>query len=377
MDMDTEQDPTSNKSFYTGVDKLNYTRDHMEIQSPIQNGLISDWEGVEKLLDHTFKFGLRINPNEHPILLTEPSFNTANLREKATEILFEKYDTPALFLAKSGVLSTFANGRTSALVVECGGGFTSATPVYDGHVLTKGVVSSNLGGIDLTNIFLNLLETEGHNIRPMYSIHKKQRVDGEFDVTDKYLPNVSRSYHRYQSYRVVEDIKETLCRVSDIPLEKDDPYPNLALETYPMPDSSIMSLGINRFKVSECLFEPKFIPANLGINTTNMQGIQHMIFNSVSSCDVDIRKELFMNIVFSGGTTLINGFQERLQRELSTKAPQQIKMKYVIPPLGLDKKYSVFLGGSILGSLGTSYQMWMSKTEYEEYGKSLVERKCP
>lgn len=377
MDLDSEQDSKPSKRYYTGLEGIQYTRDFMDIQSPILNGLIADWDGFEKLLEHTLHVGLRVNPSEHPVLLTEPSFNTASLREKTTEIVFEKYDTPALFLAKSGVLASFASGRSTALIVESGGGFTSATPIHDGYVLSKGVNVSNLGGIDLTHILMSMLETEGHRIRPMYTLSKKQRVDGDFDVVDKEFPNVTKSYHRYQTYKVVEDIKESLCRVSDIPLEKDDPYTNLALENYPLPDSSVLPVGIDRFKVAECLFEPKFIPSYTGINTTNMQGIQHMMFNSVSSCDVDIRKELFMNIIFSGGTTLIQGFQDRLQRELSTKAPQQIKMKYVMPPLGLEKKYSVFIGGSILGSLGTFHQMWMSKTEYEEYGRSLVERKCP
>lgn len=238
-------------------------------------------------------------------------------------------------------------------------------------------MSSNLAGIELTKLYSRILESEGVVPRPLYSISKTQSNDNEFTVKDRNLPNITKSFYNYHSLRVVQDLKETLCRVSDFPLEKDDPYTNLSPEFYPLPDNTSLPVGVSRFKVPESLFEPKIIPDNMGIDTTNLLGIHQMMFNSVSSCDVDIRKELFLNIVFSGGTTLIPGFQERLQRELSTKAPQQMKMKYVIPPLGLEKKYSVFIGGSILGSLGTFHQMWMSKTEYEEYGKSLVERKCP
>lgn len=141
--MDLESDgpntttPTSKLKYYCGTDGLNYPRENMDIRSPIQNGLISDWDGVQNLIQHVYEKELRIAPNEHPVLFSEPSFNTPQLREKLTELMFEQFDSPALFIAKSAVLSSFASGRSTALVLESGGGFTAATPVHDGYVLTK------------------------------------------------------------------------------------------------------------------------------------------------------------------------------------------------------------------------------------------------
>ena len=90
-------------------------------------------------------------------------------------------------------------------------------------------------------------------------------------------------------------------------------------------------------------------------------------------CDVDIRKDLYANVVLSGGTTMYAGIAERMQKEITALAPPTMKIKVVAPP---DRKYSVWIGGSILASLSTFQQMWISKQEYDESGPSIVHRKC-
>jgi actin-related protein len=90
-------------------------------------------------------------------------------------------------------------------------------------------------------------------------------------------------------------------------------------------------------------------------------------------CDVDIRKELYGNVVLSGGTTMYPGISERLHKELTLLAPAAIKVKVVAPP---ERKYSVWIGGSILSSLSTFQQMWITKEEYDDSGPSIVHRKC-
>jgi actin-related protein len=104
-----------------------------------------------------------------------------------------------------------------------------------------------------------------------------------------------------------------------------------------------------------------------------------MIVNAIGKSDVDIRKEFFRGIIVSGGGSLFNGFVERLNTELVETVPQQMKkeVKLIAPAMSAERKYSTFIGGSILGSLGTFQKMWMSKSEYAEHGKGLVERKCP
>ena len=102
-------------------------------------------------------------------------------------------------------------------------------------------------------------------------------------------------------------------------------------------------------------------------------GIHETTFNSIMKCDVDIRKDLYANTVLSGGSTMYPGIADRMQKEIIALAPATMKIKIVAPP---ERKYSVWIGGSILGSLSTFQQMWISKQEYDEAGPSIVHRKC-
>lgn len=102
-------------------------------------------------------------------------------------------------------------------------------------------------------------------------------------------------------------------------------------------------------------------------------GIHETTYNSIMKCDIDIRKDLFANTVLSGGTTMYPGIADRMQKEITALAPATIKIKIIAPP---ERKYSVWIGGSILASLSTFQQMWISKAEYDEAGPAIVHRKC-
>ena len=101
--------------------------------------------------------------------------------------------------------------------------------------------------------------------------------------------------------------------------------------------------------------------------------MHELTYNSIMKCDVDIRKDLYANVVMSGGTTMYAGIADRLSKELTALAPASMKVKIIAPP---ERKYSVWIGGSILSSLSTFQQMWISKQEYDESGPSIVHRKC-
>merc|ERR1711912_200385 len=102
-------------------------------------------------------------------------------------------------------------------------------------------------------------------------------------------------------------------------------------------------------------------------------GIQDMVFQTIMSCDVDIRKDLYSNIVIAGGSSCFSGIAERMQRELASLAPSTMNVKVICPP---ERKYSTWIGGSILASLSTFQQMWITKEEYDESGPIIVYRKC-
>ena len=103
------------------------------------------------------------------------------------------------------------------------------------------------------------------------------------------------------------------------------------------------------------------------------EGIHKLTFKSIMKCDVDIRKDLYNNIVLSGGSTMFKGIDDRVQKEIKALAPESMNIKIIAPP---ERKYSVWIGGSILSSLSTFEEMWITKNEYDEAGPSIVHRKC-
>merc|ERR1711931_55402 len=120
---------------------------------------------------------------------------------------------------------------------------------------------------------------------------------------------------------------------------------------YELPDGQVITVGNERFRCPEVLFKPSLIGKESdGIHTTT--------YDSIMKCDVDIRKDLYGNIVLSGGTTMFDGIADRMQKEITALAPSSMKIKIVAPP---ERKYSVWIGGSILSSLSTFQQMWISK----------------
>jgi len=117
MDVD---DASNTQKFRLGMHGVGVWREGMEVGSPFTNGLVSNWDALEALWSYTLTDQMKLNAEDHPMMLTEPSFNTNNAREKMVELMFEKYKVPAVFLAKNAVLSSFAMARQTSLVVDIG-----------------------------------------------------------------------------------------------------------------------------------------------------------------------------------------------------------------------------------------------------------------
>ena len=187
------------------------------------------------------------------------------------------------------------------------------------------------------------------------------------------LPEVTKSWHDYQVREVVRDFQQEVLEVHEAPYQE-EVVRQIPQVNHEFPNGYNNEYGSERFKIAEALFEPSFLR---GANTGTMLGAGHVVTTSVGMCDVDLRPALYGNVVVTGGNTCLSGFNERLNRDLSMKTPSTMRFKLIAANGPQERRYGSWIGGSILASLGSFQQMWISKQEYEEGGKSQVDRKCP
>ncbi|CAB3981102.1 actin 6A [Paramuricea clavata] len=379
--MDTDQTtsekpaPSVPKKYFIGTNSLHVPRENMDIVSPLKDVMIEDWDMFENLVEHVYKQHIRSDPSLHPVLMSEASWNVRPKREKLTELMFEKYDIPAFFLCKDAVLTSFAHGRYTGLVIHSGSNLTSAVPVHDGYVLQNAIVKSPLAGDFISAQCRNFLEEKNCEVVPPYLIASKEAVkDGDPPIfTKKNFSNITKSYHNYMTKQIVQDFQASTLQVSDGPFD-DSLFGSIPTIHYEFPNGYNYSFGVERFRLCEGLFDPSNVK---GIEGGAAMGITQVATTSIGMCDIDMRLSLFGNVIVSGGNTLLNGFVDRLNRELASKVPPSARLKIISNNSTLERRFSSWIGGSILASLGSFQQMWISKQEYEEQGKSCVERKCP
>ncbi|KAG2385491.1 hypothetical protein C9374_003306 [Naegleria lovaniensis] len=348
-----------NKDSYVG-DEAQSKKGRLILKFPIDRGMINDFDDMNRIWHHTFYYELRVAPEEHPVLLTETPSNSKSSRETMTKIMFETYSVPALYIGVQAVLALFTAGRTTGIVLDSGDGISHVVPVYEGFALKHAISKLEVSGRDVTEYLRSILGERG------YFFHTTAEREIVRDIKEK-LCYVATSY-----FELLKKASTTSNSTDVTNSNSSSDHPNNGIEkTYELPDGSIITIGTERFRCTEILFQPNL----LNRDESCTEGFHEAIFHSITKCDLELRKDMYTNIVLAGGNTLFEGISERLKREVEQLAPRSMRIDVSAP---FERKYSAWIGGSLLASLSafSTHQMYMTKKEYEEVGPALVHRKC-
>ena len=304
----------------------------LKIRYPLEHGIVTDWDDMERIWTYVYEHELKTLSEDHPVLLTEPPLNPRQNRDMAAQILFEQFNVPAIYMSIQAVLSLYASGRTTGIVLDCGDGVSHAVPVYEGFAVPSSIRRIDIAGRDVTEHLQLLLRKAGH------------------------------VFHTSAEKEIVRIMKEKVSYVSIDPKKEEKDFHSGVWKAekkeieYQLPDGHKIKLGAERFRAPEILFEPELIGLEY-------PGIHQIVVDAINRTDMDLRKNLFGNIVLSGGSTLSKGFGDRLLHEVQRMAVKDMRIKIFAPP---ERKYSTWIGGSILAGLSTFRKMWVSIDDWHE-----------
>ncbi|KAL7541622.1 hypothetical protein ACHAWF_006989, partial [Thalassiosira exigua] len=330
-------------SYFVGR-KLDEHRGAFLLERPMERGRVVEggWDAMELLWEHLYApSNLNAKVDEHPVLLTEQPHNPTSHRDRLAEVFFETFRAPALFVAPPAVLGLYASGRTTGVVLDVGEGVTHCIPVYEGYALPHSVVRSDLAGIDVTQRLQLLMRKGGVNLA----------TTAEADFCAK--------------------MKEEVCYVSHRPLGAEEGGGGgggadaSSKARYQLPDGQVVDLAPSeRARAPEVLFDPSSIGSE-------ERPVHDVLLDAVMRSDMDLRPSLLSNVVLAGGTTSAPGFGDRLLYEVRRRAPERTRIRISAPP---DRADGAWTGGSILASLATFKNMWVTRAEYEERGSAALHR---
>ncbi|XP_052767355.1 actin-related protein 2 [Mya arenaria] len=330
-------------------DEASQLRSMLEVNYPMENGIVRNWDDMQILYDYTFgPEKMKLDTRNTKVLLTEPPLNPTRNREKMIEVMFEKYQFAGVYVGIQAVLTLYAQGLITGVVVDSGDGVTHICPVYEGFALPHLTRRLDIAGRDITKYLIKLLLLRGY------------------------------AFNHSADFETVRIMKEKLCYVGyDIEQEQKLALETTVLvETYTLPDGRVIKVGGERFEAPEALFQPHLI-------NVEGDGVAEMLFKAIQAADIDTRPEFYKHIVLSGGSTMYPGLPSRLERELKqlylerilkgdTEKLSKFKIRIEDPPR---RKHMVFLGGAVLADIMKDKpDFWMTREEYEEKGVGVLQK---
>ncbi|CAH0473365.1 unnamed protein product [Peronospora belbahrii] len=378
-------------------------RKDLEIVRPIEACAVANWDALEKIWTYAFD-RLHVDAKSHPVITSAAScfandalHNAASRDgEKYLEMMFETFQVPAFYMAKDAVLDSFAFGRSVALIAEIGAGASRVVPVYDGYALERPAQYSSVGCNQLSEYLEHLVETQNPRpvtVRPrgtfVRKVNQQTGVLETIPLPEELTtpPAMPVSYHKFLKADLFRDMREAVCVMSETPLEEHKDVSDqkasssepvsleITEQKYELPDGQTVLLGKERYAVPEFLLHPKNFGGAVVKNEQHAaaaakvmaKGLHRMLYDAVHLCDADLRRDMLTNIILCGGGSLTPGVTERLHAELTRMVPGTFKVRFTTVSK-IERQFSVFIGGSILASLGSFQQLWVSKREFDEVG---------
>lgn len=325
------------------MDKTNYSigktaykkRGLLSMREPIVNRKIEDFDAMEKIWHHVLLKEMKVDTSQNSVLLTQSCEYTDDCRRKIAEIFFEAFNTPSIYLGNQGVLGLFATGNTKGVALDSGEGGTHVVPVYEGYVSPYSVDKIDISGKNITEHLHGLLNEKGLTFSKHY----------DFDI----IKNIKET-KSYISLDYEKELKEFIENA------------NVKDRTYELPDKEKININKEQIEAPELLFQPQMIGRP-------EFGIGELVYKSYFSIDTEVRNSLFENIVLVGGNTLFNNFPERLCNNMKSFGGNSIDFKVYAPA---ERKFTPWIGGSILSCLTPFEGMWVSKKEYEDHGADII-----
>jgi actin-related protein len=304
---------------------------NVTLSEPIMEGLVEDFQDLEMLLDFIYSL---TNAEGMPVVVAEHAFNSAPKREELSELMFEKFNVPELNATMQGILTLVGTGRVTGLVLDCGHGSCQTVPVFESYVLPHSIGSLRLGGRDLDVLLAKLIALQGVSLTKTSDRETLKKIKHKF----------------------------CYCRAGPETPMTGGP------EKFRLPDGTSIELAEERFIVPEAYFSPGLVGAE-------GNGLAELVAECVRNSPIDLTRPLVTNIILAGGSSMFEGFTQRLTSEIKYRVSAKMsrEVKIIAHP---DRHLATWNGGKAFAELRDSFgERWLSRAEYAEYGAQHIHTK--